>query len=149
MYLRSEQRNTHRGITMFNDQLQEALLILSQEAERAKEGFTDPVKLYYRLKKGADQLSEIIEDLKNDVIIKVGSQPVEIDGHEISIGSTRRASFKHCLAWKNAHSEQKRIEEIMKTLTVPVIDSETGEEIEPAEFKESVFPVIKKAQKKG
>jgi hypothetical protein len=110
--------------------------------EQVANGETDALKAYIELKGLSDTITQVMKEIKREAVIEAD----RYDGKTFqAFGATieKRSgggvwSFKHLPDWNDANQKKKDVEEMHKQafkITGDVIDPETGEIMQPAEFK--------------
>jgi len=111
-----------------------------QLVEQAKEGETDVMEAYGKLKTFADSILEAADSIKQLALDEALKDRIEQDkisrfGYTFSYVKPRSMyNYSGISTWRDAENERKRIEEISKTAAkqnVEIMDLETGEIIPP------------------
>ena len=113
---------------------------IEQLVNDAKEGETDVMEAYGKLKTFADKVTEAANSIKQLALDEALKDHLEQDkiarfGFVFShVKSRSQYNFKGISSWVEAEKEKKRIEELSKTAAknkVQITDEETGEVIPP------------------
>mgnify|MGYP007068293312 CR=1 FL=1 len=105
----------------------------------------------------ADTLNEIKESntLKQAVLSelsKYGKEGMKLNGCTLTIGSRRNFDFSQCkfekydtlkASIKEATTRQKEYEIMLKSLSMPVADPDTGEMINPPAYTTTEYVIVK------
>lgn len=116
-----------------------------QLTEQAKEGYESPLKAFIELKKELDRLSKLQDSIKMSAIQEAANEPEQFErfGAKITYLSSAgsRWDFSLLSDWKEKKKELEEIESKHKSAYQAwqrggvYVDSETGEQIEPAAYK--------------
>lgn len=134
----------------------EAKIFASYAVEEIVNGDNDPVRIFAKLRVIGDAIKDILDAA---IVQKVVSEEVEkykgecvINGNKISVQSRKTYDFASCgySEWEMLDAEikglsdrKKQIETMLKSLSNPMADAETGAIIYQPSFKESSFLVVK------
>lgn len=113
--------------------------LLDRKKTDVLEGNDDAYKLMLFIKK----LEEKLKSVKNDILevaVDETTDKIEWNGYRFENTSSGRYNYDHCLEWTELKERMKTIEKNMQIVYKSgnaMFDNETGEEVQPAEFKPS------------
>jgi len=125
--------------------------------EELLNGEYDILKVWQQMSIIADTLNEIKESntLKQAVLSelsKYGKEGMKLNGCTLTIGSRRNFDFSQCkfekydtlkASIKEATTRQKEYEIMLKSLSMPVADPDTGEMINPPAYTTTEYVIVK------
>lgn len=114
--------------------------------EQAKGGLESPLKAFIELKKEIDRLSKLQSEIKNDAIQEAANEvePFERFGVKVTYvnAAGSRWDFSGLPNWKELEAQRKDLEAKHKAAYhawkrgAIYVDEETGEQVDPAAYKE-------------
>ena len=90
-------------------------------------------------------LSGVKDYIKERIIEEADKYPektFKIQGVRYEKKSRKTYSYDHCSLYTGKKEEIKKLEDLMKSITSPVADTNTGEIIEPAHFKQTEYLTV-------
>lgn len=87
-------------------------------------------------------VKDYIKDRILDEASKYPEKTFTLKGVRYEKKSKKTYSYDHCVSWTSKKADLKKIEDLMKSITASVADTETGEIIEPAHFKTTEYLAV-------
>ncbi len=115
-----------------------------QVLSELEDGYSNPVQIFIYLR-AMEELIKKVKDGINDQVVeeaeKYGKE-FTYKGAEIKLANRRTYDYSQDPIWANLDDEKKKREQLLKTLSEPLADPNTGELIYPAAFKVTPFLTI-------
>jgi hypothetical protein len=111
--------------------------------EQVEAGNLKPGLAYVTLRSFKSEIEYAIKKIEDQVVTQLSylhdNEPLVISGFKLSHVEGRKIpQYKESALWKHTNDEKKRVEELIKLankLSESVVDSRTGEVIDPVEVK--------------
>ncbi|MBP6977641.1 MAG: hypothetical protein KBB71_04935 [Lentimicrobiaceae bacterium] len=105
-------------------------------------GNHNPLNIFLCLKAMEELVKRLKDGIADQVLAEAGKYGKQFDyqGSRIQLSERRTYDFSYDSTWCELDKTKKQREEMLKHITQPVADPETGEMIYPAQFK--ITPVI-------
>ena len=98
---------------------------------------SEQLKLAQQIKIAIEVFENILKhnDVRSALISRMDNKQSENEIGTVKLSERKTYSFGHCQMHNDLKERLKTLENIMKSIKEPVADTETGEIIEPAQFK--------------
>ena len=105
-------------------------------------GLYNPLSIHLCLKAMEELIKKIKEGIAEQVLVEAEKygKNFEYMGTKVQLTERRTYDYSNDDTWNQINRSLKQREELLKYLTAPLADTETGEMINPAQFK--ITPVI-------
>ena len=129
-------------ITQFNLTRTQIDFFVRKALDEVDAGMHNPLVVHLCLKAMEELVNRIKDGISEAVLVEVEKYPktFEFMGARFQLSERRTYDFSQDAVWKETSLSLKRREDLLKHLSIPVADADTGEVIQPAQFK--ITPVI-------
>lgn len=136
--------NSLSEITQYNWNVQTMNLFIGMCKMELLDGNHDPLEIMACLKTMETIVKELKEAVKEDAISEADKHPekkFDLHGVHFTKSSKKNWNFEDCGSSKltDAVETKKAQEKMLKALTKPVFDEDTGEELKPATYTTTEF----------
>ena len=129
-------------ITQFSLSKSQIDLFTQRVLEEVDSGMYNPLTIHLCLKAMEELTKRIKEGIAEQVLLEAEKygKSFEYMGSKVQLSERRTYDYSDDGTWSELEKAKKKREELLKYLSAPLADPETGEMIFPAQFK--VTPVI-------
>ncbi|MDD5508428.1 MAG: hypothetical protein PHD25_08895 [Bacteroidales bacterium] len=134
--------NSLETITQFNLTKSQIDSFACKVLDEIDTGNYNPLAIHLCLKAMEELVKRLKDGIADQVLAEAGKYGKQFDylGSRIQLSERRTYDFSCDSTWCELDKTKKQREEMLKHITQPVADPETGEMIYPAQFK--ITPVI-------
>jgi phosphoenolpyruvate carboxylase len=124
-------------ITEFNLTKTQIDLFAQKAIEQIDTGLYNPLSIHLCLKAMDDLIRKIKEGIAEQVMIEAEKygKSFEYMGAKVQLTERRTYDYSNDDTWNQLNKSLKQREELLKYLTAPLADTETGEIINPVPYK--------------
>lgn len=102
------------------------------------EGFYNPLEIHICLKAMEELVKKLKEGIANEAISeaeKYGEKEFDYKGSKVILANRRTYDYSQDATWSSLDEEKRKRETMLKNISEPMADPNTGELIYPAAFK--------------
>ncbi len=134
--------NTLSIIRQFNLTKSQIDIMACKALDEIDSGNYNPLAIHLCLKAMEELIKKLKEGIADQVLIEAEKYGKQFDyqGSRIQLSERRTYDFSNDSTWYDLDKTKKQREEMLKHITSPLADPDTGEIIYPAQFK--ITPVI-------
>jgi hypothetical protein len=129
--------NALSTITQFNLTKSQITAFSTKALEEINCGIYNPLEIHICLKAMEELVKKLKEGIADQVLNEASKFGKQFDykGSMIQLSERRTYDFSNDSTWSELDKNKKVREELLKHITTPMADADTGEMIYPAQFK--------------